>query len=136
MGARLDLINSDRSQRSWETRKGTKYDLTLQVGGQARRKLALADAGLMEVRDERIPANAWVMVAGHPYYTVTGEDGAFELHEVPPGSYTMVVWHEPVAVKVRSNEMVFTQAVTYKTKVEVHAGKSQSLSIQLPKAGE
>ena len=37
---------------------------------------------------------AWVIVRDNPYYSLTGEDGVFEITDVPPGSYTMVVWHE------------------------------------------
>jgi len=37
---------------------------------------------------------AYIAVFNHPYFTVTGKDGSFELKNVPPGSYTMVAWHE------------------------------------------
>jgi hypothetical protein len=37
-----------------------------------------------------------VMVFDHPFFAVTGRDGAFELRGVPPGDYTLVVWQEKV----------------------------------------
>lgn len=37
---------------------------------------------------------AYVAVFAHPYYAVTGPDGSFELKNVPPGSFTLVAWHE------------------------------------------
>lgn len=37
---------------------------------------------------------AWVGVVDHPYFAVTGEDGRFQLKNVPPGNYTIEVWHE------------------------------------------
>lgn len=37
---------------------------------------------------------AYIAVFGHPYFAVTGPDGSFELKNVPPGSYTLVAWHE------------------------------------------
>ena len=37
---------------------------------------------------------AWIGVLDHPYFTVTGADGAFEIRNVPPGSYTVAVWQE------------------------------------------
>ena len=37
---------------------------------------------------------AWIGVVDHPYFAVTGPDGAFELKNVPPGDYTIRVWHE------------------------------------------
>jgi plastocyanin len=37
---------------------------------------------------------AWIGVLDHPYFTVTGADGAFEIRNVPPGRYTVAVWRE------------------------------------------
>jgi hypothetical protein len=37
---------------------------------------------------------SWVVVAEHPFYTVTGADGEFTLPNVPPGQYTLQVWQE------------------------------------------
>jgi plastocyanin len=38
--------------------------------------------------------SAWVVVADHPFYTVTKDHGEFILENVPPGSYTLRVWQE------------------------------------------
>ena len=38
--------------------------------------------------------HAYIGVVEHPYFAVTGEDGSFEMKNVPPGDYTMAVWHE------------------------------------------
>ena len=38
--------------------------------------------------------HAWIGVVDHPYFAVTGPDGAFEWKNVPPGDYTVSVWHE------------------------------------------
>ncbi len=37
-------------------------------------------------------ANLWIVK--HPFFAVTGEDGAFELPKLPPGTYTIEAWHE------------------------------------------
>ena len=37
---------------------------------------------------------AVVHVFEHPYFAVTGADGRFELGDVPPGTYSLHVWHE------------------------------------------
>jgi plastocyanin len=37
---------------------------------------------------------AWIIVRDNPYYALTGEDGVFEIMDIPPGAYTMVIWHE------------------------------------------
>lgn len=38
--------------------------------------------------------HAWIGAVAHPYFAVTGEDGAFQLSNVPPGTYTIEVWQE------------------------------------------
>ncbi len=37
---------------------------------------------------------AWVGVVAHPYFAVTGADGAFQLRDVPPGNYLIEAWQE------------------------------------------
>lgn len=37
---------------------------------------------------------AYVGVLTHPFFSVTDQNGAFRIEGLPPGSYTIVVWHE------------------------------------------
>jgi carboxypeptidase family protein len=37
---------------------------------------------------------AWVVVAPHPFYALSDAQGRFKLDNVPPGQYTVRVWHE------------------------------------------
>jgi plastocyanin len=37
---------------------------------------------------------AYIAVFGNPYFAVTGPDGSFDLKNVPPGTYTLIAWHE------------------------------------------
>ena len=36
---------------------------------------------------------SWGLVVKNPYYSITKEDGIFEITDVPPGDYTLTVWH-------------------------------------------
>jgi len=46
--------------------------------------------------------NAYVGVLDHPYYAVTGNDGAFSLKSLPPGTYTIEAWHEKLGATTQS----------------------------------
>ena len=37
---------------------------------------------------------AYVGIVNHPYFAVTGKNGAFEIRDVPAGRYTLQTWHE------------------------------------------
>jgi hypothetical protein len=76
--------------------------------------------------------NGEMIVAKHPYYAVTDEDGNFELTQVPPGQYEIVAWHEgwrvvgesPVydlATQVRVKRPVFSDPVIWSKPVTVSA---------------
>ena len=42
--------------------------------------------------------SAYIYVADTPYYAVTDKQGRFDIRHVPPGTYTLRVWHESGAV--------------------------------------
>ena len=44
---------------------------------------------------------AWVVVAEHPFYAVTGASGEFALNNLPPGKYTLSVWQERLGTVTR-----------------------------------
>ena len=37
---------------------------------------------------------SYIGVFKHPYFQVTGKNGAFDLKNLPPGTYTLEAWHE------------------------------------------
>jgi plastocyanin len=45
--------------------------------------------------------HAYIGVLEHPYFAVTGPDGSFELANIPPGEYTIAVWHEKLGDQTR-----------------------------------
>ena len=46
--------------------------------------------------------SAWIVAVDHPYHAVTSGDGSFVIENVPPGTYTLEVWHEAVGSTTRS----------------------------------
>jgi plastocyanin len=52
-------------------------------------------AGIVRFRCQVHPwMSAYVYVFDNPCFAVTGDDGTFEIGHLPPGSYTLVAWHE------------------------------------------
>ncbi|MGH9750545.1 MAG: carboxypeptidase regulatory-like domain-containing protein [Candidatus Polarisedimenticolia bacterium] len=54
---------------------------------------------------------AWIVVAGHPYHAVTDAGGRFALDEVPPGRWTIRVWHETLGERTLETPVETGQAV-------------------------
>src|SRR3990167_660812 len=54
--------------------------------------------------------SGWFFVADNPYFGVTDNSGSFKLTDVPPGTYTLEVWHETLGKQ--------SQKVTVKAKEE------------------
>jgi len=59
-----------------------------------------------------------VGVLAHPYFAVSAKDGSYTIKNIPPGSYTLVFWHETKGeqtqqVTIAAKESK-TQDITYK----------------------
>ncbi len=49
---------------------------------------------------------SWGVVVKNPYYSITKEDGLFEITDVPPGEYTLKVWHAGMKKYLEQNVTV------------------------------
>ena len=86
--------------------KSTIHNVSLPKSGRKIRR-PLGEPGMVRVDcDSHSWMRAWIFVAGSPYYAQTGPDGRFVIKDVPPGTYTIMAWHEytgvtevPVTVK-------------------------------------
>lgn len=66
-----------------------------------------------------------VGVLSHPYFAVSAKDGSYTIKNVPPGTYTLVFWHETrgeqtqqVTVAAKESK---TQDITYKASATAQA---------------
>jgi plastocyanin len=56
--------------------------------------------------------NAYGGVMPHPFFQVTGPDGAYSLKGVPPGRYELTVWHEKFGSSTQTIEIGNSQAAS------------------------
>lgn len=98
VGQWLLLTNSDPILHSADAfhveEKRTLFNVGLPPAKQIREPLARPGTVRMTCEVRHTWMQAWIVVADHPYITVTDLEGEFEMRDVPPGTYTLRVWHE------------------------------------------
>ena len=114
-GWTVEFLNSDPVAHNVYTLDGEKYDLGTWPQGQTR-KYAFQKAGvyrqLCKVHDDMI---AFVVVLETPWFAVSDKEGKFSLSSLPPGNYTLAVWHE----KLAAPDVAVTVAAGQATTVDV-----------------
>jgi hypothetical protein len=106
VGARLEIVNNDPILHNVHTYTEDKesrslFNIAQPIKGLHLKPRPFTKPGLLSATcDAGHPwMSAHIMVADHPYYTVTDKDGKFTLDKIPPGNYTLRLWHEGVTIK-------------------------------------
>lgn len=85
---------------------------------------ALDRPGMLELRCDLHPwTRGWIAVFDHPYFTVTERDGGFVLDSVPPGHYTLHVWHERLGQITRPVTVDASGAARVELELRYDAGR-------------
>src|SRR5579871_737002 len=103
VGQWLELHNSDPILHNADARLGpdTIFNVGLPPGRRVRKPLARAGLVTITCDVRHTWMRAYVAVADDPYHTVTDADGAYEIRDLPPGRYTLRVWHEELGTRER-----------------------------------
>jgi Polysaccharide lyase family 4, domain II len=110
-----DTVLHNTHPQNAET-NATIYPVALQFKGFSVTKPLPGSPGLIKVKcDAHEWMHAWIMELEHPYYATTGPDGHFTIKDVPPGTYTLVAWHEAAGEK--SEPVVVAAGQTAKSKI-------------------
>jgi plastocyanin len=71
------------------------FNISQPAAGMLQEFLMSGEETMLRLRcDVHSWMTAYVGVVSHPYFAVTGEDGAFDMIGVPPATYTVRTWHE------------------------------------------
>ncbi len=102
MGDELQILNSDEvlhNIHAYHNDTETLFNLAQPIKGMKTPK-TLDRSGPVHLKcDVHSWMSAWVFVANHPYYAVTGADGSFNLGDVPAGTHKVKVWHQKLGEK-------------------------------------
>jgi hypothetical protein len=101
VGQWLEIRNNDPLLHNADARLGseTLFNLALTPGKVIRRPIARVGTVGITCDVRHVWMAAFVVVADHPYHTVTDAEGAYEIRDLPPGTYTMRVWQEELGTR-------------------------------------
>lgn len=105
VGSRVDIRNDDDVLHNVHATLGeteTLFNIALPTKDLRVRK-DFSKPGLVQIACDagHTWMRAYVLVTDHPYHAITGDDGSFTIADVPPGTYTVKVWHEAMGTQTR-----------------------------------
>jgi plastocyanin len=95
VGGTVEFLNSDRLLHN--VRGGGKENPPFNRAQPHARTIAIGFKSPEVLRvdcDLHSWMRGWIVVAEHPFYTVTNEEGEFVFENVPPGKYKLQAWQE------------------------------------------
>jgi carboxypeptidase family protein len=96
-GQTLQIINSDRTIHNVHPtpKYNTEWNQTYAPNAPPMVKTFSRAEVLIPIKDNHHPwEKTYLAVMDHPFFAVSDEWGRFEIRGLPPGTYTLVVWHE------------------------------------------
>jgi plastocyanin len=97
VGQPLKIVNSDGTLHNIHAlpKKNAEFNIGQPFKGmETTKKFDNPEVGLRFKCDVHKWMAAWGLVSPHPFFAVTGDDGAFEIKNLPPGNYVIEAWHE------------------------------------------
>ena len=97
VGQNLQIINSDQTVHNVHPtpKLNQEWNQTHPPNAQPMVKTFSRAEVLIPFKDNQHPwEKAYVAVMDHPFFAVSDESGRFEIRGLPPGTYTLVVWHQ------------------------------------------
>jgi hypothetical protein len=137
VGSKVVARNSDPILHNVHSRAGasTVFNFAQPIQGQ-KSEQKLTKAGTITVACDagHLWMNAIVHATPHPYYALTGDDGRFEIKDVPPGTYQLVAWHEGWRTTQAPTRVEFSDPIELAKPVTVEPNRAASIDFEISSA--
>lgn len=84
-------------------------------------------------RPERVPVptrcdfhgwmRGWQLAVDHPWFALTGDDGSFEIADVPAGEMEFVIWHEKLGYIEKQLKVAISPDAPFEKTIEIDASR-------------
>ena len=104
-GQPLEILNSDQTLHNVNAmaQVNQAFNMGQAMQGMKSQKTFTKPEVMVRIKcDVHGWMNAYAGVLSHPYFAVTANGGAFELKDLPPGTYTIEAWHEKLGTQTQS----------------------------------
>ena len=139
-GSTLEMINSDGVLHTSHgylytgMERSTTFNLAQPIVGQ-RTQQQVRKSGMIEIECDagHVWMTSWVWVTPSPYAAITNEHGECIIDNIPPGTYTLIMWHEGWKIKSydAAGRPKFSDPVAMEREVTVVAGKTTTITFEL-----
>lgn len=105
---KIELLNSDPTLHNVNAKSKNSRGFNIGFPSKGMKRLVSfsADELHIPIRCDLHPwMKGFIAVFDHPYFQVTGPDGSFSFSPLPPGKYTVAVWHEKLGSQTQVMEI-------------------------------
>lgn len=115
VGQDVQLVNSDSTLHNVHAmpEKSKPFNLGMPIPNMKLKKKFDQPEVMVKMKCDVHPwMGAYVGVLPHPFYSVTGDAGTFEIKDLPAGTYTLEAWHEKYGVQTQQITVDASGSVT------------------------
>ncbi len=119
-GQKLSVVNSDATTHNIHPmpNNNREWNISQPQGSPLEQVFAREEVAISVKCNIHPWMRSYIAVIKNPYFAVTGKGGAFEIKDLPPGSYTLQAWHEKLGSKTKT--------------ITVSGGANQIVELEFP----
>ena len=105
VGQPLEIVNSDNTLHNVHSLAQTNapFNLGMPIQGMKLKKKFTKPEVMVKIKCEVHPwMHAYCGVLDHPFFSVTNDQGTFEIKTLPPGQYVIEAWHQKYGAQTQN----------------------------------